>query len=364
MAGRGAVYGRRKHYLCLMIAFSTMCRRAASRIIKNILPLCGGILLSLLLLVVLLFAAVYLPPVQDFLTKRIAAAASESTGMTIGIDRVRLVFPLDLSVEGVTVLKPDTAFPDERDTIAKIEQVSIDIQKLPLFRGKVNVDGFLIRNALLDTDGLVAQARVRGSIGELRLQSHGINLLREEAMVDELLLSGVHADIQLADTAAADTAKQDNLWKIKADKIVIVNSGIAFHSAGDSLSVCANITDADIGHVCADLHSGLYEIGTFRLNAKELRYDKPLEPFAGDFDYNHITLNDISFCADSVSYSDTAVNVHSLGIRTANSSLSLSANMALDAFSDTDPGDLSLSAQAEIGKPDLMILFAGLPEEF
>ena len=69
-----------------------------------------GILLSPFVLFLLLAVLLYLPPVQNFVVHRVAASLSESTGMNISVSRVRLSFPLDLSVKGVEVI-------DGRDTI-------------------------------------------------------------------------------------------------------------------------------------------------------------------------------------------------------------------------------------------------------
>ena len=63
-----------------------------------------GIFLSPFVLFLLLAVLLYLPPVQNFVVHRVAASLSESTGMNISVSRVRLSFPLDLSVKGVEVI--------------------------------------------------------------------------------------------------------------------------------------------------------------------------------------------------------------------------------------------------------------------
>lgn len=64
------------------------------------------ILLTPILLILLLTVMLYLPPVQNWAVKQVAAYASESTGMDISVKYVKLVFPLKLGVEGVKVLQP------------------------------------------------------------------------------------------------------------------------------------------------------------------------------------------------------------------------------------------------------------------
>ena len=66
----------------------------------------GITVLTPLVLILLLSILLYLPPVQNWAVKQVAAYASESTGMDISVKQVRLVFPLKLGVEGVKVLQP------------------------------------------------------------------------------------------------------------------------------------------------------------------------------------------------------------------------------------------------------------------
>ena len=65
-----------------------------------------GIVLIPILLILLLTMLLYFPPVQNWAVKQVAAYASKSTGMDISVKHVKLVFPLQLGVEGVRVLQP------------------------------------------------------------------------------------------------------------------------------------------------------------------------------------------------------------------------------------------------------------------
>ena len=53
----------------------------------------GITVLTPLVLILLLSILLYLPPVQNWAVKQVAAYASESTGMDISVKQVRLVFP-------------------------------------------------------------------------------------------------------------------------------------------------------------------------------------------------------------------------------------------------------------------------------
>lgn len=63
------------------------------------------VLISPLLLVLLVAGLLYLPPIQQWAVGIATQKASEATGMQIGIGRIRLGFPLHLSLQDITAVK-------------------------------------------------------------------------------------------------------------------------------------------------------------------------------------------------------------------------------------------------------------------
>ena len=51
-------------------------------------------------LVLLLSILLYIPPFQNFAVRKATEYAGKATGMQIGIEQIRLSFPLDLTVKG------------------------------------------------------------------------------------------------------------------------------------------------------------------------------------------------------------------------------------------------------------------------
>ena len=92
-----------------------------------------GILLSPVLLFAVLAVLLYLPPVQNWAVDKVAAIASEKTGMEITVGHVNLRFPLDLSIDDFRVLHPVGDGSHEVDTIADVGQMVVDVQLMPLF---------------------------------------------------------------------------------------------------------------------------------------------------------------------------------------------------------------------------------------
>ncbi|MDE6742229.1 MAG: translocation/assembly module TamB [Muribaculaceae bacterium] len=90
--------------------------------IRRPLKVLGCLIVVILLIPVLL----YLPPVQDFAVKTAAKIVADKTGMKIGIDRLRLKFPVNLSLSGVSVLEASG------DTMVMAREALVDVKLRPL----------------------------------------------------------------------------------------------------------------------------------------------------------------------------------------------------------------------------------------
>ena len=75
---------------------------------------------------------IYVPPIQNWLVQQVAEVASEKTGYDITVEHVDLCFPLDLGVDGVTVVQ-------QGDTIADIHRAVVGIGLMPLLAGDIGI---------------------------------------------------------------------------------------------------------------------------------------------------------------------------------------------------------------------------------
>lgn len=362
---------------------------------KKILKWSVGIVLTPVLLFAILTVLLYLPPVQNWLVRQVTAYASEQTGMEISVERVKLVFPLDLGVEGFRMIQPNDSLPQAKDTIADVKQLVVNVQLWPLLKQQVEIDALEFTGVKLNTAGFVHEARVKGSVGRLYVQSHGIDLGKETVMVDEAALADADIDVALSDTVPPDTTTTENKWKIRVGKLDIDKTGVTVHMPGDTLQISAYLGKTEARNGLFDLYSGLYKIQRFDLDEGIIKYDDNFKPNVKGLDPNHIALSDVSIGIDSVYFRSpdmslslrscsfkekSGINVEQLdgrfamdstkielpvfSLRTPNSTLATRLTMDLDAFDDKAPGRISAYADCAIGKQDIMRIVGDMPTAF
>ncbi|MDE6647388.1 MAG: phage tail protein, partial [Prevotella sp.] len=347
-----------------------------------------GILLSPVLLFVVLTVLLYLPPVQNWLVDRVAAYASEQTGMEITVDRVNLSFPLDLGVNGVRVIH-------QPDTIADVERVVVDVQLLPLFKSKVVINQLELNNTRLNTNGFVDAARVKGYVGLLSVKSDGIDLKQETIALNGARLEDAQLDIAMNDSVPEDTTTSEARWKIYVDEAQVKRSDIAFHMPGDTMSVRAHFGTLAAREARIDLGAQTYTIASVDWDHGALLYDQNFQPRVEGLDYNHLDLTNINIGIDSIYYhaptlrlqmrsvalreknglqvtdltgpvvmENGSILLPKFHLKTPESDINVELAMPLNLTDSIDPGKLQLRLAAQVGRRDLLHFMGDMPQAF
>ncbi len=84
--------------------------------------------------IILIPVLLYIPPVQTFVKNIACNVVYKSTGMKIGIDKFRLKWPVDVSLEGVTVIEATG------DTMVYAKEVLADVRLMPLLKLDVDIN--------------------------------------------------------------------------------------------------------------------------------------------------------------------------------------------------------------------------------
>ena len=354
---------------------------------KRALKWIGIAVLTPILLFLILAAALYLPPVQNWAVKKVAAIASEKTGMEITVEHVNLEWPLDLGVDGFRVLHQNDSLPQVKDTIADIGHLTADIQLWPLLKKRVVINELSMNNARINTNGFIGDLRIKGDMEELWLSSKGIDLDKETAEVNGARLTKANLDIALSDTAAVDTTESTLAWIINADSLSIHQSNLKIHMPGDTLNVEVYMGHAVAREAVIDIGKNIYQVASLDWRDGRLNYDDRHAPETAGLDYNHIALSQISLGIDSISYTpagtsftirETAmkeksgleitslrgevrldstfnhVEIPALYLKTPDTDLFTEVDMDFNSFDELNPGKMKMRLNAQVGKQDLM----------
>ena len=329
-----------------------------------------GIVLTPFILIVLLAVALYLPPIQNWAVKTVAAYASKEMGMEVSVERVCLVFPLNLGVDGVKVIQPNDSLPQRKDTIADLKRAVVDVQLMPLFDSQVNIDQLDIYELKMNTANLVHEARVKGRVGELTMKATQasppalprregaapakIDLGKETVDLAKIYLADAHIDVALSDTVPEDTTKSETFWKISAEELAIENSDATIHMPGDTLQFKAVLGKVSAKKGFFDLFKGEYSLASLDWQKGAIYYDNNFEPHLKGLDANHIALTNIGLGIDSLRFlaAKDSVNAMEVSLRIRQCQMmekcgigvkSLTGNLAMDSLKLTTDFDLALN---------------------
>ncbi len=354
----------------------------------------GIVVLTPMLLIILLTLLLYMPPVQNWAVRQVASYASETTGMDVSVGQVRLVFPLNLGVEDVKVLQPNDSVKNQKDTVADIGKMVVDVQLLPLFKSQVMVDKLDFTKMKVNTTNFIHEARIKGNIGKLQLVAHGIDLGKEHVNVNNALLQDAKLSVELSDTVPPDTTPSTNFWKINIQRLKLNNTDFTLHLPGDTLRVNAFFEKALAQTTYLDLYKGLYQVGKLDWQGGHFAYDNNFERPVTGMDFNHLSLDAMALKAKSFYYCDSKIDVKvenarfreksglcvkqlygrfvmdstklqlpDLYVHTPVSHLQATLDMDLDAFVDKNPGKMTAQVHGSVGRSDLFLFVDGLPKE-
>lgn len=356
---------------------------------KKILKWCGIIISIPFALFIIISILIYIPPVQDFIVKKAASMASTATGMDINVGRISLSFPLNLNIHNVSAVQ-------ENDTLLNAGKITLKVQMKPLFRKQVEIDAFRLEEISLNTMNMIEGLALKGELGELYLESHGVALSPETATINSFILKDTHMDICIADTAAADTTASEPLyWQFMLQKANLENVAINLSMPLDSMNMGVNIGSATLTEGLVDLRKEAYSIQKFRINNSSARYVSGSKQPAEGFDPSYIAIAGLNIGLDSIYYcgneikagikdfrmkersgleiisaggkimaNDERIGISGLELKTTDSYFSVQAGAEWNISQINNDGSISARIMADIGKNDLFRFLTGMPEDF
>ena len=357
---------------------------------KKISKWLAGIVLFPIALVLLAFFLLYLPPVQNLLREKLTAQASQALGMEVGVGKIRLSLPFDLLVQDVEVV-------DGQDSLLVARELVLDVDFLPLFAGKVEVNSFSFGGIRLNTAGLVPGMELQGSLGRFFLRSHGVDLFREDVVVNRIEIEGADVALRLGEMEEEEdtTASAPLNWKILLESLALKDIKFRMDIPADSLHLQAAIGEARLDTATVDLGKEVYALSRFSLSGSQAVYRVGAKRSVQGFNPSDLSVDglaleladaryagtDLSAVLRNVSFrersgleltamqatveADSAtIRVPSLQLQTPFSRIALQAAVDWATIADPETGNMALSLRSDVGKEDVLLFLSAMPEDF
>ena len=264
--------------------------------------------------------------------------ASEQTGMNVSIGNVRLKFPLDLSLGDVLVTQPP-------DTLLDVKSATVDIGLLPLFQGRVAINGLELADGKLNTLNLIESTEVKGRVGRLSVKGHGIDLRRHAVSLGEVALYNSDLSVRLLETKE-DTTSTTTPWTIDVEQLAVNTSKVNLTMNNDSLKLGFELSQASATNARLDLAKGTYALGT--LDWKGAVDSAPWS-------------SPIALRASDIHFEGSRLTTGDLSLKAAESVLSARLDVDFNTFSSQPGNGLNMQIHALLNKNDITRLAPQLP---
>lgn len=192
-----------------------MSRNIAKRIARIFLWTVLCIVVFLVSIPILL----YVPFVQDLAVKIATEQVGKTTGMKIGIGKLRLRFPLNLSVDNACVIMASG------DTMLTSSALSVDVKLMPLLKGEIEVGNISLDSAFYQLGNQDSILWLRANISRADLNAGDVSLKDGDISLKSADIDGVTVRLRmLEDTTSVpvDTA-QGTPWNVSAGRVTITN---------------------------------------------------------------------------------------------------------------------------------------------
>ena len=192
------------------------------KIMKHTLRTLAGLLLAVLLLPALL----YVPAVQDLVRRKATAYASRALDMELSVERLRLSFPLRLTVEG-------TLLHDGADTLLRCGRLSLDAALWPLLRKEVVVDRFELRDLAARYADSLGGMELHLAAGRFALEECRVGLRVQRVDLGTVSLSDadISLDLRAADAPERTDSTASPAWTVAVGQLVVANTAFGMRTA-------------------------------------------------------------------------------------------------------------------------------------
>ena len=238
--------------------------------LRRTLKTLGWTVAIIILLVISIPVLIYVPPVQDFLVNTAEKIVKDKTGMDIKIGHFRMKFPLDISLQDLSIVEASG------DTMVSAREALVDVKLRPLLNLDVDVEKLQLQQAyyrMVSPDTSMIMTIRAGFLevddkSSVEIKRSDINLNKATIRdADIQMYTDVWKKEQKPDTTPAGTGFLIKINELDGER---VRFGMSSLPTIDTLAIYAG----DI-----ELRQGLIDLRTSKISADLLKADK------GDFTF-------------------------------------------------------------------------------
>lgn len=234
---------------------------------KKIVKYTFRTLLLLLFVALLLPALLYVPAVQNLVRRKAAAYVSQTLGMELSVEQLRLAFPLRLTVEG-------TLLRDGADTLLRCGRLSLDAALWPLLRREVVVDRFELRDLAARYADSLGGMELHLAAGWLALEECRIGLRAQRVDLGTVSLSDadISLDLQATDTPEKTDSTASPAWTVAVGQLVVTNTAFGMRTAPSVTELAVRLPGGMVERCVVRLGDRDVAVGSLLLERGEYAY--------------------------------------------------------------------------------------------
>ena len=229
--------------------------------LKKILKYTFRTLLVILLVLMLVPALLYIPAVQDFVRGKAVGYASRTLGMDLSVERLRLSFPLRLSVD-------NTLLTDKGDTLLSCGHLSLEVAVWPLLRKEVAVRSLELAKLAAHYRDSTAGMDLKVAAGQFAVNDCRVGLPAKTVGISRIALTDGDVFLNTAENAPAEKADSAAAlpWQIDVGKLTVANLAFGMRTAPAVTDLSVRLPDGEVDSCRVLLDSRQVSVKSILLN--------------------------------------------------------------------------------------------------
>ncbi len=224
------------------------------------------VLLCLLVLLLLLPLAIYIPAVQQWGKNKAIDYVQTSMGMELQIGSLSIGFPLNLQLNNIVLL---TA---EQDTLLQSQQAQLSVTPSALLLGKVDVPKIILKGTHVDFVNDDKTLEISVNVHVLTTRKANIVLRKNLIELPDTRLEGADIRLHILESAPDSTSESTPLnWKFDVGNLKLVDLHYAMQMPSiRELDVVIPLAELEQGEI--DLYTQQAQIGQATIEQGAYRY--------------------------------------------------------------------------------------------